>query len=1009
MPSTASPTADSKLYDYAVGRLGPEAAARLVAYTTTTDFKRWFGDWQQTPQAAGRLDANGDPGVSQSGHFINAAGEMRHIDVAARALDLRTAARIATRNLFTRKLSRYTRAGNTQGAANLTLVHQVIADPLVDDQTALLRFVLLAAKQANATFLRLEALEAHLLDTTRTPVQQQQDLRELSELTEYMASFDVITQVMNALQDSEFDPAIILGSNGKVDADFRLEYGGRVVQQISSIREKYDRLVRPLTARFLKAYSTDSTLTTQQLEKMLTIVHADLSWGQRLGDALADSPDQVLALVDRAVSRVRYDVQQQVQTLKADTIIPALTALQEEAKGRGVSADNFEQLYGFMLQKVNGKLTGFYVQPANATPAQQAFYDAFHTHYQRLQQLIPDGFRKGAQLIPILKPASERAFRNGVFQGVGKYLEEKISPLETDTIRVSIDEDGKEFRFLPIHYTNTISAKEDSKLKPEDVTLDMASSLLRFSAMATNYHEMSKVVTQLEAARTLVHTRAYTKTRGDKPLVNASGDPEEFSGADSLSAKRLDDYFEMQVYGNMQADEGSFNFFGIEIDKGKLANNVAAATAISQLGLNIYSAINNVVVGTYSNYLEGQAGRFFEKKDYVATELEYDKMVPGFLKDATGQVPTSRWGILMEHYDLFQEASPTGELIKSKGFLRQLGLNSLFLLHKAGEHRIQTRLMMAMMKHHRVQNGTIYAYHDWVLANNKAFDAASKEEFNKLPTVDSQIETKDGKVVTSLSQNEMFRLTERMKGVYQRLHGNYAQKDTTALNRWAAGRLLGLFRRFLKPAWNRRFQKDTFGGEYVRGADGKLQFVPKDAFDERLGGNVGGYYAITSNYLRQVWRDYQKLGFQSFVTNYGSLPEWKKSAIRQTRMEALAVMGLALMIKALGMLADDDDDNWLAQMTEYQLRRASQEILSFVWVGTATDLLRSPFASLAYFEKVGKTVYQLVPFAGWERYESGPHKGDLKVYWYGQRALPIWGQLIRWSDPGESLGWMKKS
>ena len=306
---------------------------------------------------------------------------------------------------------------------------------------------------------------------------------------------------------------------------------------------------------------------------------------------------------------------------------------------------------------------------------------------------------------------------------------------------------------------------------------------------------------------------------------------------------------------------------------------------------------------------------------------------------------------------------------------------------------VQTQMAMAMTKSHRVINGKVLNYMDWIIQYNMPKTKKSQEEFNKLGTdVFSVI---NGDEAVDISEKEMHMLSERIKGVYQRNHGNYTKTDRSALQQKALGRLALRLRGWLKPGWDRRFARETFAG--------------KDYFNQRMGANIGGNYTTAWNFLRAIQKENKNLLvslavlFDKNKNGWEQLPEWKKSNIKRTLGEVVALVGLTILISMLG--DPDDEDDWMTSMAVYQAYRLRSELRFYTSPAEAFNILRSPAAALGTTEKIGKAIDHLLH---WDVYERGDRKGELKVKKDIEDLIPYASQIRRMISPQESAEWIAR-
>lgn len=863
-------------------------------------------------------------------------------------------------------------------------------------EVAILRFLKFAQKQTSDNLERFEKFKANTLNPTKDNANQRLDLKRLIRMADYMESFKIIEDVMSALQGKQVDD--IDFGKVTVDSKFLDDTVGPITRRIETMRREYQSLANDFIADFMLNYNTDRTLTKNDLVRMLTNVTEDISFTQRIGDAMAESPDQVLAIFDRIVSNIKIQNQEKATEFKLTQLKDKTLALEEFNRNNNISNDNFEEMYNFMLDRDStGKMNGLYKNPKlPATDPRQQFYEMYDKNYKEYQKRLPKHYRRGNQIIGRVKEGTELIWETKGLSGIGDMAKQAFKDKvgrnanDTDFVEVFTDEANHIHKFIPIHFTGKVGPG-NNQIKPEHLSLDMASSLDMFNRMSMNYSELNKVLPELEAIKRAVTTRTLEVRQGSKSLLDKDTQkPLVKSGADTNAAAMLVDYFDKNIFGEHKLDEGEL----LGMDRAKVLDALGNATSVVQLGLNIYSGVNNIIMGHVANFVEGAGGQFFDKRNWASAEKEYDTHLPSIVKDSMSRFKESKLEVWAETFDIFQEFDEYGHPIPPANVMKRFGTGAMFFINSSGEHMIQSKLAIAMAKHHKVIEGKIYSYNDYVLENNKKFDKESQQEFDKLPSVWDSFDAKDGKLDSSINKEDMRRFAERIKGVSQRLHGNYAKKDQAAINKYALGRLIMRMRKWLKPGWNRRFAKDSFDG--------------RDNFDQRLGDNIGGQYTIAAYFVANYLKDLKGFKFELMSQDWDNLPEWKKQAIKRTVAEIAAVGATALIITLLAAEDDDEDRWWITDMAEYQARRLKSELTFYVNPFEAIKVLRSPAASLALVEKAAKFVGQLSPATGFERYETGEDKGKLKLVEYGKDLVPIYGQIDRLFEIEAQLGWQKR-
>ncbi|MBT7928820.1 hypothetical protein HN682_02720, partial [Candidatus Peregrinibacteria bacterium] len=105
-----------------------------------------------------------------------------------------------------------------------------------------------------------------------------------------------------------------------------------------------------------------------------------------------------------------------------------------------------------------------------------------------------------------------------------------------------------------------------------------------------------------------------------------------------------------------------------------------------------------------------------------------------------------------------------------------------------------------------------------------------------------------------------------------------------------------------------------------------------------------------------------------------------------------------VMGHAFASLGENDDENdRLLAFFEYQAHRLTSELLFFVSPNEAMRIMRSPAASVTvinnFMKFIGMTL--LPPFKGYDRYEVGPRKGQLRLVKPLETLTPIYKQYKR--------------
>lgn len=767
---------------------------------------------------------------------------------------------------------------------------------------------------------------------------------------------------------------------------------------------------------------------TMTAESLVKIADEDISFFDRWLDSMADSSDYMLKVMDQAVKRSKenarlktIDVQKQLQaaTIKLEQAGIKTTdwMFERDSKGNlsgnyiseinhalfrermrimfkslsdkygrnpvGKDAENYNKerkaWFDANMEVVDGKRQpkmSIYasMEYRKLNKAQKEYYNTIMDIKDKLDALLPDKYTKLTNAVAIRKDLLERVKSSDGVKSGAKQIWESI---KDEFIRRSDDTDfgdkatvkdfeDREVQMLPIYYTKL---KEGES--PNDLSTDIVSTLTAYAAMANDFDEMNKVIDVLEVGRDLLREREVTQTRAGKPLVEkfkAVGRKVESkltkTGDKSRFMERLNDFFEMQVYGRYMADEGTFG--KTNIDKGKVANFVNRMTSMNNLALNILSGISNVATGKVMMRIESMAGEFFNEKNTLKADRVYGQELPKFLAELGNRVKTNKLALWDELFNVMQEYEKDVKEVnfdRKTWFSRMFGTSALFFMNNAGEHWMQNRTSLALADAYKMKapNGKITNLWDamevvYIDPNNKKLGAKLqvKKGYTKA----------DGSEFTN---DDIRKFSRKAAAINQRMHGIYNKADRSAVQRLAVGRMGIMFRKWIKPSLNRRFKSATYNYDL-------------EAWTE-------GYYLTTGRFLNQLFQDLRKSQFD-ISSRWNEMTKTERANVIRAITEVshfLAVMA------AIGLIewSDDRDRPWLVKMVEYQLRRLYTELGALTptpaMVQEGLKILKSPAAGVNTVEKALNLLDLLNPF-NYETFngedailQSGPYEGKSKA------------------------------
>lgn len=599
----------------------------------------------------------------------------------------------------------------------------------------------------------------------------------------------------------------------------------------------------------------------------------------------------------------------------------------------------------------------------NMSASQREYYDKIMKLKKSLTSHMPDDVAMSMLAPQIRKDLVER-IKSDPKRVLSESLRDAFVRREDDTEFGSTrtDEAGNPIKEIPIFYTNELS-------NMEDLSTDVTANMIMFADMATRHKELSKVIDIIEIGRDVIANRKIYSKKGAL----------ESTGGNAL--KRYIDYMDMILYGELKDDEGSM----IGIDVAKAADALAKYTAINGLALNIYSGVSNVLLGNVLIREEAFAKEYVTQEDLSFARKTYWQAKDGVLGlsgDIGKTESSNKLRLFLEKFDVLQDhESRTREANTDRSrWGRMFNTSTMFFLNHVGEHQMQSRMALAMAH------------------NKKVIDASGKEipMYEAFEVKNNRLVIKEGiknKNGSDFTIDDMIEFKLKAKAVNQRLHGIYNVTDRAAAQKKAIGRLGMLYRKWLKPGFNRRFENHYYNWS--------------------LGQDVEGGYITTFNFFKQLKEELKadQYTFAAAKEVFNELPDWKKANIRRTFVE----VGYFLVATGLGGilagLAGDDDDNWALNMTAYQLSRLSTEIGIFVpgWQMTEVmKIVKSPSAAvntidslLGIVDTINPSPFNDDPF--FSVYKSGRRKGELKLGVWTKKQVPFANNIEMFFYPEERL------
>jgi hypothetical protein len=621
---------------------------------------------------------------------------------------------------------------------------------------------------------------------------------------------------------------------------------------------------------------------------------------------------------------------------------------------------------------VSQKWKSMYNSQGEPINAMGKYHQKLFSTYKTAQLKVPEGQRNDTKVPSVPKRDLERLQTEGVVNLAKTNLREAVNKQSYDTEfgEQELSEEG--MKLLPVFYTNKIGIN--------DVTFDLASSVLMFSQMANKYEALNQVRSEISLTKSLMEERKVPEfnsqgVRIKDTFANKFGLTQFLkSNGESQSKKHFDAFLDMIVTGEMQKAESIGNLSG-----SKITNTVTGISALTSIAADLLKGVANNLQGNIQLIIEAKGAEYFSAKNLRKGKANYFKNVPAILGDFGKPTPTSFMGRLTELYEPLQGdfTDNYGRLITTGVANRLIRTDTLFFNQYFGEHELQVSTMLALMDATIVRDKTTKEEITLFNAHEKY---GVREAFENIEFIE---ENEDGtKDYRDFTEKDRRSFQDRLHALNKKMHGVYNNFDKAASSRYSLGRLGMMYRKHMYPGYMRRFQKYRF--------------------DEELGDGKEGFYRTFNKTLIRDLRNY-KLGVAKQWSTY--TPK-EKAAIRRVLTEIGIILSLFATIIALKSMADDDEElkeSYVYNFILYEAVRMRSETAQYISPGDAWRTVKSPSAALSTASRAVRFSNQILPWnitEGYKRKQGVWEKGDNKAWAYFVKLIGLPGYNI---NPREAV------
>ena len=766
------------------------------------------------------------------------------------------------------------------------------------------------------------------------------------------------------------------------------------------------------------------------IRKLLDYIEKDISIVERWTDAMADSTDPILRIYDSLVkdqkNKARYNtINNEKEILmhskKLEDAGIRNTDFMYEKTSDGKITGNFVTRYNWgdyfvALSKYakslpqdmdreeksilisrwkrantdrNGNPIEKYYNPQydaiQRNAAMKEYYDFMINLKRSLDYRLPARYVRFNKAPQIRRDFLERVMgRGNKFQYLWESFKDNLVRREDDTefAYARQDFEGNQIYNLPIYYTRPLKDKND-------LSTDCTSTMIAYAAMANDYAAMNDIIDALETGRTILSERKVAQTRGGKimrEVLNKVPSNLTKKGDIANFMARLNDFMLMQVYGEQMKDEGTV----LGVDVGKAFNMLNKLQSYGTTALSVLTGTANLAQNIVISNIESISGQFFNKSELAKADWEYTKLLPQYLSEIGNRIQTSKMALFAEKFNVLQDYKQHVRGVdwdRKTWFSRFFKEDTLWFTTSAGDHYTQMRTGLALAMRLKLQDkdGKSISLYD---ALEVQYLDEAHPEYGANLVIKEGVTDQDGKAVN----NKYFTdVTKKIRGINNKLYGIYNQEDKNAMQSRAVGRLLMMYRNWMRPLWLKRYGVERYN--YDTGT-----------FEE-------GYYRTLWNFMNTLRKDLKK-GELDIVRQWHNLDDAQKSNIYRGLAEIatfLSLMGIIATLK--GTPDDDDKDDWLTEYITYSIIRLKADLGSLMPGPTMLDeglrLFDNPFAAVRVLKNIRQLLNLFDPDTWTTEIDQGIYKGYTKAEKIMLQPVPFIRQFQNLFDPEEPTRWYK--
>lgn len=554
----------------------------------------------------------------------------------------------------------------------------------------------------------------------------------------------------------------------------------------------------------------------------------------------------------------------------------------------------------------------------------------------------------------------KRLGRGGISQGIKEAFTYRVDDIEYGETIGSTD-----VSVIPTYYTRDVENKEE-------LTDELFFSYAAMYQQSVLHKHRKNNIAEALALKEVMESRA-----------------ESGVGASTKNTIGMfNNYFDYAFFGKNESQEYKVTIMGQKYDVTKMARQFLDFIKLRNLGFSSIVGMTSYFTSEINFQIEKMVGEFTNKDSLNLGSKEWARLAKDSIAE-TGQIRSkSKLNILGEFFNIFQ----TEERFKNSNYsYAARNVTKLpFSVHAMGNFPITPRLMMSVLHDFRVTDeGTLLNKSEYIAAMNKK--GMSKSEINaKWKTFESDViynyldVSEEGVRFTEGLNNKLredFRTQEyldaKMDKITTLIKRGASQLDTqiTSEQRVAAQRHFAMNYLMTHRGWLAIALANRTKNSHFNMATGEFEEGSYRTFYNFMGDALPSLFKQKSfSVFRDLWNG-KDLEVQQGVSVEDQLLVRRRN-MRRVALDSAFLAGLSAIAYALIGYADDEPDNYAAQLSSYILLRVlNEQVSGQTGLGYQMyETLNAPFVGL---NVVKDTINLPIDVAfGSETVKQGRYKGE---------------------------------